>query len=339
MNGELSRGLPELTTSGNRILRSDTMSSVLLCGINRSGLEYSEPSSNGFLAAAELNQAEISEIVKEWHSNIIRLPFNQDWCLAGRGGHSAEEYLASLDQVISWASELGAYTILDLQWLDSDTAYGTTDDGKGARAINHVAPAPDEKTIILWRKLAARYKDEPALIFDLFNEPHDRLIDDPNPIHIIDADGQVVTSDSRRLGADAWVRWANLLIHEIRSQRPNGIVLVGGIDWAFDLSDVRVDAPNIVYGAHIYPNRKQREWRKAIGAWRDVPIFVSEWGGGDWDLEFGRSLTAEMRERGLGWTAWSWADYPHLVVPPRAPNYEPTQFGVLVRDELANLLG
>src|SRR5581483_5730245 len=128
MLGQLSHGLPDLATSENRILRMDTGEPVLLRGVNRSGLEYTEPSDNGFLAAADFTEEEVREIVMGWRCNIIRLPFNQDWALRGRHGHSAEEYLSALDQVISWAAALGAYTILDLQWLDADRVYGHTFD-------------------------------------------------------------------------------------------------------------------------------------------------------------------------------------------------------------------
>jgi len=334
MNGELSHGLPELVTSGNRILHSDTMNPILLRGVNRSGLEYSEPSAAGFLEPAQLTKDEVSEIVDGWQSNIIRLPFNQDWCLAGRSGHSAEEYLAALDQAISWAAELGAYTILDLQWLDADTPYGTIEDETRVKTTNHVPPAPNRKTIVLWRTLATRYRKEPAVLFDILNEPHDPLNDDPQPIYLIGADGQVIASEDRFFRADKWVRWATLLTAEIRNIRPDGIILVGGVDWAFDLRRIRLDAPNIVYSAHIYSGRKQSDWSRALGGSNDAPVFVGEWGGKDDDLEFGRTLASEMRQRGVGWTAWSWVDFPQLVVPPRAPAYEATPFGALVRNEL-----
>jgi endoglucanase len=335
MNGELSHGLPELVTSANRILRSDTMNPVLLRGVNRSGLEYSEPSPAGFLESAQLTKEEVSEIVSGWHSNIIRLPFNQDWCLAGRGGHAAEEYLASLDQVISWAAALGAYTILDLQWLDADTPYGTIEDETHVRRANHVPPTPNEMTIILWRTLAARYQSEPAVLFDVLNEPHDPLSDDDHPVYLIGTGAQVIASEDRFFRADEWVRWATLLTAEIRKARFNGLLLVGGVDWGFDLSRIRVDTANVVYSAHIYSNRNRDNWSKALGCCNEVPVFIGEWGGKDEDLEFGRTLAAEIRQRGLGWTAWSWVDAPQLVVPPRAPNYDATPFGALVRSELS----
>jgi endoglucanase len=320
----LSHNLPWLTTSGNRILRPDG-APVLLRGVNRSGLEYSEPSAEGFLAAARFSEDEVRNIVQGWRSNIIRVPFNQDWALRGRRDHSAESYLAALDQVISWAAGMGAYTILDLQWLDADTVYGINSDG----TPNRVAPTPNADTIVLWRTMAKRYRDEPAVLFDLFNEPHDPLGDDFLPLWVPGPDGEIVELEDSFVGPDEWNSWAELLVAEIRATRPNGLMLIAGIDWAFDLRKVRVDAPNIVYSAHIYPNRKPKDWRKALGRSRDVPVFVGEWGGTNDDIAFGRDLAARMQQDALGWTAWSWSDYPHLV-----QDLQPTVFGEFVRSQL-----
>jgi endoglucanase len=334
MSGELSYGLPELITSSNQILRADTMQPVLLRGINRSGLEYTQPAENGFLAAARLTADEMREIILNWRSNIIRLPFNQDWALQGTCGHSAEEYLASLDQVISWAAALGAYTILDLQWLDADTVYGHTIDQDRKQRANHVPPTPNPDSIRLWRTLARRYRDESAVLFDLLNEPHDPLADDVLPLYYVSPDGEVIESYESYVGPEEWARWAERLVAEIRAIRPAGLILVEGIDWGFDLRGVRVQAPNIVYSTHIYSNRNPKVWWKAIGNSSEIPVFVGEWGGKDQDLEFGRSLADVMRRQNLGWTAWSWVDHPQLIRPPGAPNYEPTLFGQLVRSEL-----
>lgn len=334
MDRELSQGLPPLITSGNRVLQSDTGQPALLRGVNRSGLEYAEPSTAGFLEAAGLTSDEIREIVVGWRSNIIRLPFNQDWALHGRSGHSAEEYLSSLDQVIAWAAALGAYTILDLQWLDAETVYGHTLDAAGNLRENHVAPLPDGDTIQLWRMLAGRYRGEPAVLFDLFNEPHDPLEDDALPIHILDPNGAVIEFDTRSVGPDEWVPWAARLVSEIRAIRPEGLILVGGTSWAFELTGIDIDAPNLLYSTHIYANRPSKTWRKAMGRASELPVFVGEWGGVTQEIDFGRKLANVLRELGLGWTAWSWTDYPHLVEPPASPAFRPTPFGELVRGEL-----
>lgn len=326
---QLSHGLPPLVTAGNQILRADTGGVVRLRGMNRSGLEYSEPGSRGFLEAAGLTREEVAEIVLNWNANVIRLPFNQDWALNGRGTYSAEDYRAALDQVIDWAAGFGAYTILDLQWLDADTVYGHAS-GKA----NHVAPTPDSATPKVWAELAARYRDEPAVIFDLFNEPHDPLKDDPYPIHVVAADGGITPSRRRRVRPEEWVPWAALLVKEIRGIRPSAVIMAAGVDWAFDLRGIEIDAPNIVYSAHVYRNRRRKSWWKALGRAANVPVFIGEWGGGPDDLDFGRDLLHAMGNSVCGWTAWSWADHPHLVEIPRAPLYRPTAFGAFVRDAL-----
>ena len=175
MNGELSNGLAALRTAGNRIVSTATGQPVLLRGVNRSGLEYAGPDEQGFLSGASLSRAEIQFIVQEWRCNILRIPFNQDFVLHGRSGRSGEEYRQALDQIIYWASLYGAYTLLDLQWLDAERIYG------GDR--NFVAPLPNIDSIELWSTLARRYKAEPAVLYDVFNEPHDRLADDPYPLN------------------------------------------------------------------------------------------------------------------------------------------------------------
>lgn len=335
MFGELSEGLPELSISGNRIFRMDTGEPFLLRGVNRSGLEYTEPTNGGFLAAAEFSEEEAGEIVRNWRCNVVRIPFNQDWALRGRGDFAGEHYLASLDQVISWFARLGAYTILDLQWLDADTVYGHIRDHRGVENDNHVAPTPNADTIPLWRTLAARYRDEPAVLFDLFSEPHDRLGDDYHPIHIIGSDGAVLESDSSTVGSKIWTAWASRLITAVRDVRPTGLILVSGDAWAFELHKMRIDVPNIVYSTHIYHDRAPDTWWKALGRAAEVPVFVAEWGGTDAHLDFGRQLAGVLWDRGLGWTAWSWVDYPQLIQPPRAPVFHPTAFGELVRGELS----
>src|SRR5688572_32874906 len=118
MPGDLSSGLARLAISGRQIV-TDAGQPISLRGVNRSGLEYAEPGALGFLESCGLSEAEVCWIVREWRANILRIPFNQDWALNGRGTFSPAEYLDSIDRVIFWASRAGAYTLLDLQWLDA----------------------------------------------------------------------------------------------------------------------------------------------------------------------------------------------------------------------------
>ena len=324
MNGELSNGLAALGTSGNRIISIATGEPILLRGVNRSGLEYAGPDEQGFLSGASLSRPEIEFIVKEWRCNIIRLPFNQDFVLRGRQGRSGEDYQKAIDQVIYWASLFGAYTLLDLQWLDADRVYG------GNR--NFVAPLPNIESLELWTTLARRYRNEPAVLYDLFNEPHDRLDDDPFPLN--KEDGTTYPPGHKSVTMREWQPWARKLTQAVRDENPDALVFVAGTNWAYDLRGMPMDMENIVYSTHVYPN-KGRNWAGAFGNLsKSSPVFVGEFGGGDTpgDLEFVQSLMRYTEELEIGWTAWSWSNEPFLVT-----RYVPTAFGEAVRQKLSDV--
>jgi aryl-phospho-beta-D-glucosidase BglC (GH1 family) len=322
MNGQLSHGLPWLTTAGNRIVNASTGAPVLLRGLNRSGLEYSDPDEQGFLSGAGICRAEVQAIVKEWGSNIVRLPFNQDFVLRGRNGLPPEQYQQALDQVIAWNAMFGAYTLLDLQWLDTQRIYG------GAR--NFIAPFPNMESVTLWTTIAARYKEEPAVLYDLFTEPHDRLPDDPYLLN--KEDGTTYPAGQFAVTMAMWQPWAQHLASVIRMQNPRSLIFVSGVDWAYDLGGMPIDVSNVVYSSHVYSN-KGTDWADAFGNLAEtVPVFVGEFGGADTsgDLDFVSKLLAYLQARGIGWTAWSWFNDPFLV-----NRYAPTKFGALVRQRLA----
>jgi endoglucanase len=319
MDGELSGDLSLLTTSGNRIVVAKTGEPILLRGVNRSGMEHCEPDEEGFCSAVGTSRAEIEFIVRTWNCNIIRLPFNQDWALHGRNGCGAEVYLRDLDRIISWAARYGAYTLLDLQWLDADRVFG------GSR--NLVAPLPNLLSIDLWTLLARRYRSEPAVLYDIFSEPHDRLSDDPYPLGR--EDGSSYPLSQREVTMTQWKPWAHALINAIRAENPLALVFVSGTDWGYDLRGMPLDAPNLVYSTHVYRN-KGSNWPEAFGNLATgCPVFAAEWGGGQQDRAWGRRLVRYFDELQMGWAAWSWSNEPLLV-----SRYMPTGFGEIVRDTL-----
>jgi hypothetical protein len=328
MNGSLSHGLARLGTSGNKIVEQSSGRQVLLKGVNRSGLEYSAPGEKGFLAAAGIDQVQIRQIVENWGSNILRVPFNQDWAMNGCGGQPAETYLSAIDQMIDWAASAGCYTLLDLQWLDAHTAYGHLHDG----SPNFVAPLPNQLSLELWPMLANRYRDEPAVLFDVFNEPHNRLDDDPHALNLVANDGTLYEADQFDVRAEEWLPWARKLVEVIRGAHPQSLIWVPGVDWAYDLRGIELDAENIVYSAHVYPNRLRWHWRSRFGyVGVDRPLFLGEFGGGSGDLEWGERLLGFLEDKCCGWTAWSWADHPRLVENAQRGDHRPTLFGDFVR--------
>lgn len=313
------RRLPFLETRGRHIVVAESGTQVRLRGVNLSGLEYSEPGTYGFLKAAKISRAEVLRLTA-MGCNILRVPFNQDWVLRGRGNFSGEDYLAAIDQVMAWAVEGGAYTLLDLQWLDADTPRG------GDRQF--VAPLPNKRSFNAWAKIAMRYHGCPCVLYDLFNEPHDRLPGDHIPL--THPNGAAYRLPWRRkVYPHNWKEWAVKLIDVIRQVHPLSVIFVSGTNWGYDLRKIKIPRANLVYSTHVYPD-KRPSWDVAFGELSATePVFVGEFGGLERDLEWGRRLLDFLDERELGWAAWSWRDKPHLQIDGTL-----TAFGELVAGRL-----
>ncbi len=323
----LSRRLPPLYTLGNKIVNAETGYPVLLRGVNRSGLEYSAPGGQGSLASAGISESEFDEIAA-WGANLVRIPFNQDWALR-TSEYDPEAYLAALDRVIAMAAARNVYTLLDLQWLDAVSPRGRLPNGR----INFVPPLPNLGSIELWKQLASRYRGEPAVLYDVFNEPHDPLPDDAGALHGIRPDDTLVPLRLRRVTLAEWQPWAIRLVSAIRSEHPSALIFVSGVDWGYDLQHLPCpDLDRVVYSSHVYP-KKKKTWRSAFGDLSlQLPVFIAEWGGLEKDLSWGKELAHYLDDLELGWAAWSWSDHPRLVQPTSSS--EPTAFGNLVRETI-----
>ncbi|HEX4168501.1 MAG TPA: cellulase family glycosylhydrolase [Bryobacteraceae bacterium] len=321
--------LTALKTFGNTIVTAKDSRPVQLCGVNRSGLEYSSPDAPGSLSKAGFSERELDEVAG-WGANLLRLPFNQDWALA-RSSYDAEPYLLALDWIVEQAALRGIYTLLDLQWLDAVSPRGTLPNG----SANFVPPLPNLESVQLWSQLAARYRNHTSVLFDIFNEPHDPLPDDMHELCGITSDGHIYQPVCRRVGMSQWQPWASHLIAAIRNQHPDALIFVSGVDWGYDLLGFPLPATeNIVYSSHVYPSKKKR-WTKAFGQLsRSHPVFLGEFGGVETDLDWGERLLDYLQARHIGWAAWSWSDHPHLI--KTYSNFEPTAFGALVRAALRN---
>ncbi|NOZ60301.1 MAG: cellulase family glycosylhydrolase [Calditrichaeota bacterium] len=277
-----SSNLSWLSVSGNKII-DENGEQVLLYGVNRSGLEYDK---NG----NRMSQGEFQYIIQDWGAKIIRLPFNEDWVL------NDEAYSSKLDQVIDWIKSLGAYVLLDLQWQNTQV---------------RIPPIPDSAAIDMWKQLAERYKDEPAVLYDIHNEAHD-------------------------VGISQWRARASEIIEAIQSVHHRALILVSGLNWASDISEwAKNPLPysNIVYSVHVYPwMGNKNSWGQKFGNYSEqLPMFVGEFGGYAEHLDWGKELITYLRQKKIGWTAWSWVDDPHLT---QDDHVTPTEFGALVRSYL-----
>jgi hypothetical protein len=328
-----------LRVVGNQLLTSDGRPAVLR-GVNCAGMEFSNDGEGHILETVET-------AVTEWHANLIRLPLSQDrWFgrapLQDDGGAS---YRALVHQLVDFCSAHNAHILLDLHWSDAGEW------GKNIGQHN----LPDENSIVFWKSLAPIYKDVPAVLFDLYNEPS-RITWD-QWFH-----GGPMTETDEKTGAKLAYQAVGLraVLDAIRSTGAKNVVVAGGINWSYELGGIPQgrelsdpDGDGVIYANHPYPHAYERIGRETIPQWaarveafaRKYPIIVTEFGSieamwpfpKDWnydDEKWDREMIRTLEAHRWNWTAWDFhpTAWPCLVSDW---NYTPTPaFGVWVRQAL-----
>lgn len=111
----------------------------------------------------------------------------------------------------------------------------------------------------MWADIAARYKDDSAVWFELFNEPYSRKATKPFP-----SEGE--NHDDSEYPWDLWTEYMQTQIKSIRDDAgASNIILVNGLDWGYDfgpeygpIKDPKKYMPwvsayaNIAYAFHPY---------------------------------------------------------------------------------------
>jgi hypothetical protein len=228
------------------------------------------------------------ENVKEFGATVVRLPIHP----AAWRARTPAKYLGLLDQAISWCTELGMYVIVDWHSI------GNLETGLYQDPMYETSR---QETSAFWRSIALHFGQHNTVAFyELFNEP---------------------TTFLGRYGRGSWATWREInegLIFQIRAANAEGIPLVAGFDWAYDLApllDDPIQAEGIGYVTHPYPNKRSQPWEPkweenfAFAAGR-YPVIATEIG---FDLKNGEKVTDEhygnrvtrfLEGRGISWLCW-----------------------------------
>jgi hypothetical protein len=280
----------------------------------------------------------------KWNAKVIRIPLTQDlWFGYYKGSQAKDHGLAYRNLVASVVhkiSEKNAYVVLDLHWSNG---------GKWNKFVGQHA-MPDDNSVTFWRDFADRFKNNPAVLFDIYNEPHDVSWD------VWKNGGEVVernSDPSRGLLLKYHTPGMQKLVDTIRSTGAKNILLAGGLDWAYDLRGVidgyaltDLKGNGIVYSTHIYPWKK--DWdRNVTPAIQKYPVFVGEvgtkpWKEGDpphenvYTESWAPEVIAYIAKHRLSWTAWSFHPGANPCIIS-GWDYQPTTYwGTYVKDALAN---
>ncbi|MBV9291697.1 MAG: cellulase family glycosylhydrolase, partial [Frankiales bacterium] len=284
--------VPPLTTSGTTVL-DGLGRAVHLHGVQLGGMADRQWTP-GTVSTEEIG------VVHSWGANFVRLPLLENAVVPGDCLYDAG-YLAEVDRIVHDVTSLGMLVSVDLH-LSAVTpcgSYGKQD-------------LPDSKGVRFWQIVAARYRSNPLVAFDLFNEPH-------NVTDVLWRDGGVVTSGGMRYAGIGMQR----LYDTVRATGATNLVFVSGTRWATTAPTTSLSGTtNTVWGVHAYtcPTKTAAQGGKCtpgpagptdptgiLSRWvgvHDAPVMVTEFGYPDPSLEDYIAHT-DAFARSHGWVGWN----------------------------------
>jgi endoglucanase len=247
----------------------------------------------------------------DWHANVVRIALNQDFWLSGATLYDPA-YQDRIDGAVHDAEAAGLDVILDLHWSDRGNLAVDKLQGQNKVGSSNQQQMADQNSKRFWSEVAAKYKDDGHVLFELYNEPNKIAWD-------VWRNGGAV-EEYTAVGMQE-------LYDTVRATGANNLVIAGGLSWAFDLSQVRtspIDGYNIMYASHPYNKRDnaQARWESSFGylSSEDIaPVILTEFGdptancSGAWDS----NLIGYADARHISWTAWAWypsgCSFPALI--------------------------
>ncbi len=234
-------------------------------------------------------QEEDIKAIRDCGFNVVRVPINH-LCLGARSGWFWDKSIYTtegwglLDALLGWCEKYGVYAILDLHAAPAAQAPFWVPDYQLFEPLLWDSPSGQEKTIDLWKKIAARYKDREIVAgYELLNElntfwKHDVLID--------------------------FYRRAIAAIREID---PHHLILLEGDNASKDFSMFKCSLDeNQAWAPHFYfmSIQDQRSLIDSLKA-MDAPVVVTEFGGTT-DYKMVEDQVALFEETGVSWVFWTW---------------------------------
>ena len=221
ISGSATKIAGPLTTSGNKV--KDALGRVVTFrGIDVDGLQYSN--------TANVTTSEVT-VAQSWGANFIRLPLAENYVLPQDCLYDST-YLSKVDAMVNAATSAGIFVMLDLHT-----------NALTACAAPQQQSMPDANAKTFWTTVAQRYKNNPLVGFDLYNEPHD----------ISDAvwrSGGTVTSSGVTYSAPGM----QTLYNTVRATGATNLVFASGTNWAtqFPTTAPLTGTSNLIYAAHAY---------------------------------------------------------------------------------------
>ncbi len=339
-------GTLQLHVSGNKLVDADGKQ-VVLHGVDRSGTEYECVQGRGIFDGPS-DQASISAM-KNWGVNAVRIPLNEA-CWNGESyvnpAYAGPSYRNAIKAYVGLLNSNGIVAILDLHW--SDGQYGGNPSGCLSAKATCQKPMPDSaESVPFWTSVAATFKANYAVIFDLFNEPYpDRAL---------------------RTETEAWECWLHggsscspgisynvagmqALVNAVRSTGADNVIMLGGLAYSNDLTEWLKYEPsdpdhNLAASWHSYSfngcSTLQCWGSEVAPVIASVPVIAGEIGETDCADNYLDPLLAYLDSKSTSYLAWAWnADFNCTSGPGLITSYSgtPTAYGQGYMHHLESLL-
>jgi len=246
-----------------------------------------------------ISRADI-DLIRKAGFNSVRIPLHHALFVENGAG------FATLDRAVRWCKDAGLLVILDLHAAPGGQTGTNIDDSWGYPWLFESAKAQEE-TIALWRRIALRYRNEPAVLgYDLLNEPI------PHFAYLRKYDSALEPLYKSITAA-------------VREVDKNHIVILGGAVWDsnFKVFGAPFDSA-AMYTFHKYWTEPTKAVIQDYLDFRDrynVPIWMGESGenNDDWIAKFRGVLEVNR----VGWCFWPYKkmDQTSSVVTFARPVY------------------
>ena len=302
---------PQLHVSGNNLVNASGVP-VVLRGVDRSGTEYECVQGHGIFDGPS-DQASITAI-KSWGVNAVRVPLNEACWNGERYVNPADaglNYQAAIETYVQLLNWNGIEAILDLH--RSDGLYKGDSSGCAPAEAVCQKPMPDSaQAVPFWSSVATAFKDDDAVIFDLFNEPYpDRALPTETAAWQCWRNG----GPSCTAGISYPVAGMQTLVNTVRATGANNVIMLGGLAFSNDLTGWLKYQPNdpdhnLVASWHSYSfngcNTRSCWTRQVAPVIAQVPVITGEIGESDCADDYIDPLMAWLDSAHTSYLAWAW---------------------------------
>ena len=314
---------------GNRIVNAAGQP-VRILGVNRSGTQYMCMDNAGVFDGP--TDAAAIEAITAWHATAVRVSLNEHCWLGINGApatYSGDSYRRAIADFVSRLNAAGLAVIIDLHW-----------NAPGAQGAREQQPMADlDHAPAFWSSVAAAFKDNHSVLFDLYNEPY------PDDNRDTVAAWRCVRDGGTCPGVDFIAAGMQTLVDAVRATGASTPLLVGGPQYAGTVSRWLEYKPfdplnQLVASIHIYepsPCDKRSCWEGQVAPLaRQVPVVIGEIGQMDCRHDFIDSLMTWADEHQLSYLGWGWVTGSCDSEPALIRDYDgtPTAYGTGLRNHL-----